>query len=457
MKRGIVWVVLLSLVGVGGVTSVYGANFNSTNFSINGGLGDSIGGAQSSSNYKLTSVGGESATGATSSPSYKLGHGYIPRLENSMQITSHPVNLVGYWALENVAPGAQVFDQTLFAANPGTYSTGSVSVAGKIGNAWSDSTGNESVTLPDDASYPSGNSMALSMWVQPSSLGTNRAIMTKWDQNTNPTNGEWALQTTSTLSDELRFYVGSNGDSGSNYVDTTNANLTTSMTHIMVLYNGTSSNAQRVRIYVNGAEATTSVTGTIPTSLNGSPTNPITLGDFPGLNRYWRGMIDEVKYFSSHAAVTPQLEYVATNAGVPASLSLGSNTPGSPLTLEAYVNVWTDSPYTLSINQNADLNNGAASIPGVSGTIAAPVLWVDGTTKGLGFSLSAGPIGEDPLWNSGNSYAAIPNTATSFYTRTGYNGGTNDFFYLRFKVDTTTSQQSGNYTNQVTYTGTMLP
>ena len=455
MKRGILWVLLLSFISLGGVYSAYASDFSSTNFKINGSLGDSAAGGQASTNYQLTSSAGESIAGKSSSPSYRLGQGFIPTLENSIQVNSQPSNVKAYWPLDNVAPGANAFDATYSPSQPGVYSAGSTSVAGKIGTAWSDTGGNDSVTIPD-GNFVTGNAMSVSAWIQPSSLAANRAIVTKWDYTATPTDGEWALQTGAS-SNQLRFYVGSTGDSGNNYVDTTNANLTTAMTHIAVTYDGTAVNAQRVKIYVNGVQTTTTVTGTIPTSLNTTPTAPITIGDFPGQNRYWRGSVDELKYFSATlSSQNVKSEYDATNAGIPMALSIGSATPGTPIATDSYVSVLTDAPYTLAINQNTNLTKGLASIPGIGSSIGAPAAWVNGTTKGLGFSLAAMPT-TNPAWNAGSNFAAIPNSVTSFYTSSNISGGLNDVFNVRYKLDITSSQESGDYTNQVTYTGTIVP
>lgn len=454
MKRGIVWVLLLSLVGLGGVLSASAVDFSSSSYKINGSLGDSIAGGQSSTNYQLTSVGGESIAGTTASTNYKLGQGYTPRLENSIQlVVQSSIGLRGYWPLDNATPNATAFDEAIFDRN-GTYSAGSSSVAGKIGTAWSDTSAAQSVTIPHGAGFPSGNKASIIAWAKPSSSLTQRAIITKWDAATNPTNGEWALQTGSTAT-ELRFYVGSNGDSGSNYVDTTNANLTPGVfSHIVVTYDGTLANAQRVKIYVNGIQTSTTTTGTIPTTLNTTPANPITIGSFPGLGRYWSGAVDEVKYFNTALSdVEAKDEYNATNAGIPMSLRIPSPTPGTPLTNDFFLVTQTSAPrYTVAINQSGNLTSGSNTIPAISSTIASPAAWVNGTTKGLGFTV----VESDPVWNSGSVFAAIPNVSTSFLTRNSA-VATKDLVNMQLKLDVTAAQPSGDYTSSVTLTGTMLP
>lgn len=141
------------------------------------------------------------------------------------------------------------------------------------------------------------------------------------------------------------------------------------------------------------------------------------------------------------------------------TLSFGTQTPGVSNTVNFSSSVITDAPgYILSVNQNNDLTSGANTIPGVSGSIASPVAWSEGTTKGLGFSMvSTNATAIDGKWNAGSSFAAFPGTATSFYTRDGFSGGATDTHNLRIRLDTATNQPTGTYTNTVTWTGTMIP
>lgn len=136
-------------------------------------------------------------------------------------------------------------------------------------------------------------------------------------------------------------------------------------------------------------------------------------------------------------------------------------TPGVSQTGEVDLQVISTSPeYTIAINQSSDLTNGSFTIPAISGgTIASPIAWDEGITTGLGMTLSA--ISYDTLpakWSSGNAYAALPGTASSLYTRTGIgeDGGT-DTSTVRYRLDVAPQQESGEYTNTVTYTATWIP
>jgi len=140
------------------------------------------------------------------------------------------------------------------------------------------------------------------------------------------------------------------------------------------------------------------------------------------------------------------------------SVSFATLTAGTPQTTQIDIQTQTDAPgYSLAISQNDDLNNGSGTtIPGVSGTIASPVSWSDGTTKGLGFTIISAYGGIPAPWNSGNSYAKFPASSTTFFTRSGAFSGT-DTTSIRLKLDTDFMQLAGGYSNVVTVTGTMAP
>ena len=460
MKRGIVWAILLSLVGFGGLWTAQAATFNSSNFSINGNLGDSVAGRQNSTSYQLTSAGGESIAGQSSSKSYKLGQGYVPTLENSFQLVTQPNALAAYWPMDNVVGSGPMYDESQ-NQNNGTYEASSVSLAGKVDNAWATFNTSQYATAPDSASYPDDSVMTISAWIRAGTLSTQQGIVSKWNYNSAGTNyGEWALQTSG--SNQIRMFLTSGvGDDGTNYVDTTNANLTTNTwTHVTAVYDGSLAAASRIKIFINGVQASTAMTGTIPSTIYTAGTNPVYVGDFNGLNRGFSGSIDEVKIYSR--ALTPnqvKADYDATNAGIPAGLSLGAVTPGSSQTSAFDSIVQTSAGgYSLGINQNNNLTSGSNTIPAVSGSIASPTAWNEGTTKGLGFTLYGTNATAIPgNWSSGTSYAAMPNTATSFYTRSNYTSGAKDVLNMRLRLDTQSSQPTGDYTNQMTITGTMIP
>jgi hypothetical protein len=164
-------------------------------------------------------------------------------------------------------------------------------------------------------------------------------------------------------------------------------------------------------------------------------------------------------YKLSHGYVA-QLQQSIQLSIVQNPVSLGTVTPGVSNTATLTAHIFTDAPsYGLYINQNNNLTNGGNTIPGVSGSIVSPITWTEGTTKGLGFTITGAPTTIDPKWGSSPNYkyAAIPNSSTDFYDRTGFSGGTQDTVTLQPRLDVTSSQVAGNYTNTATLTATIVP
>ena len=141
------------------------------------------------------------------------------------------------------------------------------------------------------------------------------------------------------------------------------------------------------------------------------------------------------------------------------SIDFGTITPGSSTLRTNNVNVLTDaSSYDILIHKDDDLKSGANTITASGiGTIATPLLWSEGTTKGLGFSVASSTPSLPASWSSGTKYAVIPASATSFFTRTGTTGGATDVYTINFRLDTDLSQISGIYSNVVTFTGVINP
>lgn len=154
-----------------------------------------------------------------------------------------------------------------------------------------------------------------------------------------------------------------------------------------------------------------------------------------------------------------QLEQSIQLSLSPSTLNLGTITPGVSGTVNFTASILTDAPgYTLSVNQDNNLTKGGDTIPAVSGSIASPVTWTEGTTKGLGFSLvSTNATAIPGKWSAGGAFAAFPGTSTAFYTRTGYTGGATDTLDMRVRLDVANTQPSGAYTNIATWVGTTTP
>jgi hypothetical protein len=151
------------------------------------------------------------------------------------------------------------------------------------------------------------------------------------------------------------------------------------------------------------------------------------------------------------------------NGSIPDETLNGSASNGASTDVAVGI-ITSQSNQTYDIDELATGTSGwigsasTASIPAVSGTIASPVSWSEGSTKGLGFTLYGTNATALPgSWGSGGSYAALPGSGTTFYTRSGFTGGTKDILNMRLRLDTPLDQAPGEYVNAMTITGTVTP
>lgn len=444
-------------------SSVSAESMSSTNFQLNGNANSAFGGQGSSTSYSMFSTGGEPVIGRGTSGSYILGGGYTAQLERSIQLTVQPSGLLGYWSFDE-ATGSQYMDGSASRADAtkGGSNDGNITTTtGKIGNALVSSGVNDDsrITMPSTAIQPS--SITVELWTRVNSWGDD-----KWDSICSYSAiggqdwGPWELYTDGNNSSDtdVDFYW-SIHNGLQHPISTSPANFAlNTWYHVVGTYDSATGES---KLYVNGVREAWS---TFPSgSLNYSVANTADkISCFNSLR--WagegvRGGVDQLKIFDRALNEEEvQAEYNAQNAGVTTGLTLSTVTPGASNTVLNDVIVRTDSDaYGIAISQDHNLQKGAATIPGVSGTIASPAAWSEGTTKGLGFTLINAP-GLDGKWSTGASYAAIPGSATSFYTRSGHaSSNTIDVLNSRLRLDAAVSQETGSYSNTVTYTGTVLP
>lgn len=424
-------------------SSVSADRFSGGTYIIDATVMSNTGGTQTASGtYSLTSSGGEGAIGNGSGGSYKLGMGYVTQLEKSLQLTVQPNGLVSYFPLDENT-GTFVYDNSANAV-VGTLQLSPTWTTGKIGNALSFNGSSQYVGLADTDVV--GSAITVSAWVYPTTATQNAKIVSKSSTTTD-------MQGTLSLVSGAASFEATTG--GTYHAATAGATLTlNTWAHIVGVYDGAN-----VKIYVNGVSAgSTAATGALANN------NLIwALGSANGTTpaSYFAGRIDEAKLFSRAFTASEVLaEYSASNAGTPSGVSLGAITPGASNLALADAIVQTDAGgYTLAVNQDHDLQNGSYTIPPISGSIASPLAWSEGATKGLGFTLTATNGTAIPgTWNSGASYAAFPGTATTFYTRIGLQSA-KDYLTMRLRADVTTVQESLTtpYTNTITVTGTITP
>jgi hypothetical protein len=449
--------VMLSLAG--GVSVVMADTISSPNYSINGNLGGSFGGSPFSTNYKMTSIGGEAIVGSGQSGSYIIDQRPPGSSTTStMQLAVQPGGLVAYYPFDE-GTGTLAADASA-NNNNGSLVSGPTWTTGKLNSAASfDGSNGQSVSIADNAQITMTTQMTLSLWAKQSAATTNKALASHWDYVSGSHSGAWALQTESSDASRLQFFVANaQTDTGSNYIATNSGTWSSgAWHHIVIVYDGSQvTPLNRISVYIDNVKVGTTMAGTIPTSMQNAA-SPMMIGDFNGLNRTWNGQIDHVKLFNR--ALSQQevsAEYTAQNAGTPAGLAFGALTSGSTTSLADAIVRTNVSDYGLSIQQDHNLQSGANTISPVSGSIASPSVWSEGTTKGLGFTVWGAPT-LDSKWGSGANYAAIPSSATTFYSAVGHATNAIDVINVRLRLDVPTSQVAGAYSNTVTYTGTTLP
>ncbi len=205
---------------------------------------------------------------------------------------------LAYWKFDD-ASGTNANDATVNnydgTVSGATWRTEDLCISGKCLSF--DGT-DDAVDAGDINALDGINKMTVSLWFKQNGLVVNKGLVAKSDYQTQDS---WALQTDNSNSDELRVFVFNNisSDDGQNWISTTDANLVSgTWYHVVMVYDGTLSNASRIKFYINGQERATTVGGTIPTSLT-SATSTVKIGKFGGsLDRYWNGSIDEVKIYT---------------------------------------------------------------------------------------------------------------------------------------------------------------
>lgn len=438
----------LATAGLGAliiVPAVSANRFNSTSYTIDASVANGFGGATSSSSYKMESSGGEAVVGNGTAGSYKLGQGYIAQLERSLELRVQPESVAAHYHFDENY-GTKGYDSSINNTHA-SLSNSPTWVSGKIGQAVTFNGSSQSGVI-SSSSQNNIETLTISAWVKTTqSLAVDTPIIQKW----NGTGGfPYALRL-----DAL----------GTVSMSASDGTLNPSVSSTTVINNGAwqhiagvRTKGSQLKIYVNGVlEGTTTDT----TSVTTTNSSDVGIARRSGGANYFGGTVDEVKIFNK-ALTNKEVanEYASQNAGISSAMTFAVLDAASSKTLTSNVIVHTDAPgYTVALSQDGNMTSGGNSIPAISsGTIATPAAWNEGTTKGLGFTLTAGnnlpsKWGTSPNYN----YAAIPGTSTSFYTRSGYTGGVKDILSIEHRVDIPPDQVAGDYKNTVTYSATIVP
>ena len=428
----------------------------SSHFRLDPNVAASFGGGSGSVSYKLTDTGGEAVVGAGASQSYKLGQGYVRQLQHSIQLAVLPSGTYAYWPFDtgtgSVAyyVGANGDDATLIGSPSWT--------TGMVGKA---------ITLNGSSQYiPTAKQIS----------GPTAFTMEFWFKSTSGSGGELmgfgdAATGASTNLDRL-VYLRSDGKLTFGTKPSAYKTITTASSYNdgSWHYVAASMGSAGLALYIDGvkraADTATSTAGSYSgywrfgyDNLAGWPSAPS--------SNYAAATIDEGRVYSRQirdAEVTG--DYTAGANALESAFTLPNVTPGQSQTYSVDAVVKTDAGgYDLLMQEPKPLTHtdNATTIPGISGSIASPISWVEGTTKGLGFTLSAF-TGTDLNFGTPSAYttpngkfAALPSAATVYHSRTGLSGGSFETTTIQYRADTTQSQKQGTYSTTVVYTATAKP
>jgi hypothetical protein len=451
------WVVLL--VATLTLPAVASADLlQSAHFRLDPNVGASFGGTGSSAHYGLTDAGGEAVVGAGASSSYQLGEGYVRRLPQSIELTVLPSGTYAYWPFDT-GTGTVAYDMSTHADDATLVGAPGWATPGFIGNG---------VTLNGFSQYA-----ATAQQVSGPAAFTEEV----WFKSGSSAGGELmgfgdAATGSSTNRDRL-IYLRSDGKitfgtkpSGVFKTITSPAayNDGASWHHVVA-----SLGAAGLNLYVDGNKVASDASTTTAASYSGywrlGYDDLAGWPSAPGSN-FVAASIDEARVFTRQLSdAEVQNDYTSGANALTSAFTLPNITPGQSQTYPVDAVVRTNAPsYDLSMQEPAPLTRtaGGTTFPGISGTIASPSVWTEGTTKGFGFTLTAGFSLETKWGSSPNyDYAAVPSAATVFHSRPGSSAtptdGSPETTTIQYRADASSTQAQGTYTTTIVYTAVMKP
>ena len=422
----------------------------SSHFRLDPNVANTFGGTGTSTSYKLTDSGGEAVVGAGSSASYRLTQGYIAQLAHSLQLSVMPSGTYAYWPLDT-GNGAQAFDVSM-TGDVGNLQSAPTWGAGKLGQALTFNGSSQYVATSTTQTNPT--SFTQEMWFKTTTSSGGRlfgfgtaqtGVSGTLDRHVYMTNGG-----------QLIFGV----NNGAQKTIATAGAYNDGVWHHVAATLGSAG----MTLVVDGARAGTD--GTVTTAANYTGYWRMAYDSLAGwpsapTSSFFAGSLDEARVYTRQLTDAEiKGDYVAGQSGLQFAHTLPNVTPGSSSTYSSDAVVRTDAGgYNLFIQANQLLTHTdtTTTIPMMTGTVGTPTAWTEGTTKGLGFTVTAGTQVE-AKWGTGPYlFAGVPLTSTAFHSRTGLNGGIPELTTLLFRADTDSSQKQGSYSTNVTYTATIKP
>lgn len=422
----------------------------SPHFQLDPNVANTFGGAGASTSYKLTDSGGEAAVGSGSSTSYKLTQGYISQLAHSLQISVLPTSTYAYWPMDT-GSGGLAYDVSTNADN-GSLVAGPTWSVGKIGNALTFNGSTQYVSTANSITSPAA--FTVELWFKTNTGSGGKLI------------GFGSSQTGGSATFDRNVYMTNAGNlvygvnNGTIKTVTSAGTYNNNVWHHLAATLGGSG----LTLVVDGIRVGTDATTTSANSYSGYwrigydalsaswPSRPT--------SDFYAGSLDEVHVYTRQLSdAEASGDYSAGNSGIRFAQTLPNITPGTSQTYSSDVIIQTDAGgYDLFIStpQLLTHTDTVTTIPAISSTIASPAGWTEGTTKGLGFTVSLATQLE-AKWSAGTAFAAIPALATAYHSRIGLNGGVPEKTSVQFRADTTPSQKQGAYSTTVIYTVTLKP
>lgn len=423
----------------------------SSHFRLDPNVSDTFGGDTSSASYKLTDAGGEGVVGAGSSQSYKLTQGYVSQLDHSLSLVVLPNATYAYWPFDT-GSGPAAYDVSM-NNDYGTLNASPTWTTGIVGKAVTLNGSTQYVSTANQVSNPTAYTMEI--WFKSTSSSGGQLMGFGGSQTGNSTNMDRVI------------YLNNAGNIVYGTHPSTYKTVTTASTYNDGSWHhvAASLGSGGLLLYVDGIRQGTDPTTTTAQNFSGYwRMGGDNLAAWPGAptSNFLAGTIDEARVYTralTDAEITN--DYTSGANALNGAFTLPNVTPGQSQTYSADAVVRTDAGgYDLYIQAPKPLTHTDTSttIPNISGTIASPATWTEGTTKGIGFGVTAGTAIEAKWGTTPNfAYAGLPTAATVYHSRTGLNGVIPELTTLQYRADTASSQKQGTYATTVIYTATIRP
>lgn len=423
----------------------------STHFRLDPNVADTFGGDTSSTSYKLTDAGGEGVVGAGSSQSYKLTQGYTSQLAHSLSLVVLPNATYAYWPMD-AGTGTMAYDGSMNNDN-GTLMNAPSWTTGIVGRGVTLNGTTQYMSTPNQVANPT--TYTLEIWFKSTSGNGGQLIGFGDAQTGNSTNMDRVVY----LTDAGNIVYGTHPGAYKT-VATASTYNDGSWHHVAA-----SLGSAGLLLYVDGVLRGNDPTTTTAQNFNGYwrlGNDDLSAWPSAPTSNFLAASIDEARVYTRQLSESEIAnDYTAGANALNGAFTLPNITPGQSQSYSADAVVRTDAGgYDLYIQAPSPLTHTdtTTTIPNISGTIASPATWSEGSTKGIGFTLTAGTSLEAKWGTNPNfAYAGLPASATLYHSRTGLNGAIPELTTLQYRADTLPSQKQGTYSATVIYTATIRP